>query len=233
MGGVGVGRWLSGWVGGVGIYPAAVQRATKRTAAGCVPRGGLLTVCPSALAHAGHATPSAAAKQRRYAISVEHAAFMEDIEVEDAASGLEASPLAATMLPPWMRAVQRVQEEFDMLNERECDALRCAMVCCAALREKCCAAAAGRRGWHEERARRSEGAVGVRPARRGLRRTSGAGPAADAGRAPRAAPPPHAAEQMWREEEASIAAIERFEREIREQVEQNREWRRAGASGWG
>lgn len=164
---------MSGWVGGVGIHPAAVQRATKRTAACCVPRGGLLTVCPGALAHAGHATPSAAAKQRRYAISVEHAAFMEDIEVEDAASGLEASPLAATMLPPWMRAVQRVQEEFDVLNERECAALRCAMVCCAALREKCCAAAAGRRGWHGERARCSAGAVGARPARRGLRRTSG------------------------------------------------------------
>lgn len=52
-------------------------------------------------------------------MTMQHAEIMEGIEVDDAQRGLDASPLAATTLPPWIRAVYAVQENFEALNERE------------------------------------------------------------------------------------------------------------------
>ena len=44
---------------------------------------------------------------------------MEEIEQDDAARGLDASPGASGVLPPWIRATYAVQEDFDRLNEGE------------------------------------------------------------------------------------------------------------------
>ncbi len=56
---------------------------------------------------------------RRYMIAVEHSAIMEEIEIEDA-HRLDPGPTLAggAPLPAWIRAVYKIQENFDALNER-------------------------------------------------------------------------------------------------------------------
>ncbi|GAB4814337.1 hypothetical protein N2152v2_001383 [Parachlorella kessleri] len=51
----------------------------------------------------------------RYMISVEHSRIMEELEIEDA-HRLDGG---GSSIPPWIRAVYKVQEDFDALNERE------------------------------------------------------------------------------------------------------------------